>query len=114
MNAKHLLAAVAALTIAMAVVTATAVGHVERSSYWPNPAPDSAVHPAAGGKVPKARTLASALKKKARGDTRVVCKSGSLRKAIRSVNSARRKGWVLRPSQGTRKLSARNARRLKR
>ena len=57
---------------------------------------------------------ASALRAKARGDTRVVCQRGSLKRAIRSINSAHRKGWVLRPSQGTRKLSARNARRLKR
>ena len=96
------------------MLTATAYGHVERSSYWPDPAPDTSVKPAAGGKVPKPRTLASALKAKARGDTRVVCQRGSLRRAIRSINSARRKGYVLRPSQGRRKLSARNTRRLKR
>ena len=98
----------------MAVLTATAYGHIERSSYWPDPAPDTSVKPAAGGKVPKARTLGSALKAKARGDTRVVCQRGSLKRAIKSINGAHRKGWVLRPSQGTRKLSARNARRLKR
>src|ERR671917_178779 len=68
------------VTVLMAVVTAAAYGHVERSSYWPNPAPDTGVKPAAGGKVPKARTLASAL----------------------------------RPSQGSKKLSGRNARRLRR
>ncbi len=98
----------------MGVLTATAYGHIERSSYWPDPAPDTSVKPAAGGKVPKARSLGSALKAKARGDTRVVCQRGSLKRAIRSINGARRNGWVLRPSQGKRKLSARNARRLKR
>jgi hypothetical protein len=51
---------------------------------------------------------------KARGDTRVVCRRGSLKRAIKSIDNARKNGWVLRPSQGTRKLSARNARRLKR
>ena len=96
------------------MLTATAYGHVERSSYWPDPAPDTSVTPAAGGKVPKARSLAAALKAKSRGDTRVVCRRGSLKRAIRSINSARRKGYVLRPSQGRKKLSARNARRLKR
>ena len=114
MNAKRPFYAVAALSIAMAVLTTSAYGHVERSSYWPDPAPDTGVKPAAGGKVPKARTLASALKKKARGDTRVVCRRGSLRRALRSINSARRNGYTLRPSQGSKKLSARNARRLKR
>jgi hypothetical protein len=98
----------------MAVATSTAYGHVERSSYWPNPAPDKSVKPAAGGKIPKARTLASALRAKPRGKTVVVCQRGSLRKALRSIKSARTKGYTLRPSQGSKKLSARNARRLKR
>ncbi len=114
MNGRRALSIAAAIITALAVLTATAYGHVERSSYWPDPAPDKSVRPAAGGKVPKARSLASALKRKARGDTRVVCQRGSLKRAIRSINSAHRKGWVLRPSQGSRKLSARNTRRLKR
>jgi hypothetical protein len=113
-NARGRLSVLFSVVVAMAVVTATAYGHVERSSYWPDPGADRSVKPAAGGKVPKARTLGSALKASARGDTRVVCRRGSLKRAIRSINSARRKGWVLRPSQGKRKLSARNARRLKR
>jgi hypothetical protein len=114
MNATRLLSLLASLTLVMAVATATAFGHVERSSYWPDPAPDKSVKPAAGGKVPKARSLASALKAKPPGKTRVVCQRGSLRKAIRSINSARRKGTVLRPSQGTKKLTAKQARKLKR
>jgi hypothetical protein len=114
MNATRLLSVVAAVTIAMAVLTSTAFGHVERSSYWPDPAADTGIKPAAGGKVPKARTLASALRVKARGKTRVVCQRGSLRRAIRSINRAHTKGYTLRPSQGSKKLSARNARRLKR
>jgi hypothetical protein len=114
MNATRLLSTVAAVTIAMSVITTAAFGHVERSSYWPDPAPDRGVKPAAGGKVPKARTLGSALRTRARGDTRVVCQRGSLRRAIRSINSARRNGYTLRPSQGSKKLSARSARRLKR
>jgi hypothetical protein len=114
MNRTRPLSVLAAVTIAMAVLTSTAFGHVERSSYWPDPAPDKGVRPAAGGKVPKARTLASALRVKARGDTRVVCQRGSLKRAIRSIDRAHRKGYTLRPSQGAKKLSARNARRLKR
>ena len=114
MNATRLLALVASVTLVMAVVTATAFGHVERTSYWPNPAPDTSVKPAAGGKVPKARSLASALRSKPRGKTRVVCQRASLRKAIRSINSARKKGTVLRPTQGAKKISAQRARKLKR
>jgi hypothetical protein len=114
MNGTRVLLTLAAATIAMAIVTTTAFGHVERSSYWPNPAPDKSVKPAAGGKVPKARSLASALRAKARGDTHVVCQRGSLRRATRSINSARRNGYVLRPSQPRKRLSARSARRLKR
>ena len=114
MNARGRLYVLFSIVVAMAVLTATAYGHVERSSYWPDPAPDKSVKPAAGGKVPRARSLAAALKARSRGDTRVVCQRGSLKRAIRSIDSAHRKGWVLRPSQGKRKLSARNARRLKR
>src|SRR3990170_579750 len=114
MNPTRLLSLLASVTIVMAVVTATAFGHVERTSYWPDPAPDRSVKPAAGGKVPEARGLASALRAKPRGKTRVVCQSASLRKANRSINAARKKGTTLRPSQGTKKLSARQARKLKR
>jgi hypothetical protein len=114
MNAKRLRLAAAVLTFAMSGLTATAYGHVERSSYWPDPAPDTSVRPAAGGKVPKPRSLASALRKRSRGDTRVVCQRGSLKRALRSISQAHRTGYTLRPSQGSKKLSARNARRLKR
>ncbi len=114
MNTTRLLSLVASVTLAMAVATATAFGHVERSSYWPDPAPDKSVKPAAGGKVPKARSLASALRAKPPGRTRVVCQRASLRKAIRSIRAARRNGTVLRPTQGTKKLTARQARRLTR
>ena len=114
MSTTRLLSLVASVTIAMAVATATAFGHVERSSYWPDPGPDTSVKPAAGGKVPKARSLASALRAKPPGRTRVVCQRASLRKAIRSIRGARRNGTVLRPTQGAKKLTARQARRLKR
>src|SRR5688500_11193169 len=99
MNPARLLTLLASVTLVMAVVTATAFGHVERSSYWPDPGPDKRVKPAAGGKVPKARSLASALRAQPRGKTRVVCQRASLKKANRSINSARKKGTVLRPSQ---------------
>jgi hypothetical protein len=38
-----------------------ALAHIERASYWPNPAPDCSVTPCAGGEVPTARSLASAV-----------------------------------------------------
>jgi hypothetical protein len=114
MTARRLSIALATMTALLALLTGVAVGHVERSSYWPDPAPDRSVTPAAGGKVPKARGLASALNRGARGDTYVVCKSSSLRKAMRSIRRARRNGWKVRPTARKRKLSAGAARRLAR
>ncbi len=43
------------LTMALAVVAApiqAAQAHVERPSYWPDPAPDTSIKPPVGGKVP--------------------------------------------------------------
>jgi hypothetical protein len=96
-----------------ALVSATALGHTERPSYWPDPAADSSVRPPAGGEVPKARSLASALKKKPPGKTRVVCKKGSLKRARRAIKRARRSGYSIRPSD-RRKLTAKQAKRLRR
>ena len=112
MTPRRLLIVLATMTALLALVTGVAVAHVERSSYWPNPAADTSVRPAAGGKVPQARGLASALRRKARGDTYVVCKSNSVRRAMRSIRSARRKGWKVRPTARTQKLSKKAARRL--
>jgi parallel beta helix pectate lyase-like protein len=113
MNPTRLLALLASVTLVMAVAAASALGHVERSSYWPDPGSDKSVKPAAGGKVPRARSLASALRAKPPGTTRVVCQRASLRKATRSINSAHKKGTVLRPSLGTKKLTAKQAAKLK-
>jgi hypothetical protein len=93
------------------VVPPSALSHVERSSYWPDPAPDTSVRPAAGGKVPAARSLRSALNRRARGDTRVVCKQDSLRRAYRAIRLARRSGYVVRPTQARRRLTRAQARR---
>ena len=69
---------VPALAVVLALLFAgSAMGHVERPSYWPDPAADTSITPATGGKVPKARSLASALKRKRRRrSTRVVCQPG--------------------------------------
>jgi len=91
---------------------AAALAHVERTSYWPDPAPDTSVKPAAGGAVPKARSLASALNAKARGTTRVVCQSNSLGRLRASIRRAERSGFSDRPTQTPRKLGSKAGARL--
>jgi hypothetical protein len=76
-----------------------AQAHVERSTYWPDPAPDTGVTPAAGGEVPEPRSLASALDDALPGETHVVCQPGSLKLAQSAIRDARRHGVELRPSQ---------------
>ena len=49
--------------LAMLALAVPALAHVERTAYWPDPAPDTSVTPPAGGSVPKARSLASGLKR---------------------------------------------------
>ena len=61
--------AVASLTL---LIAASASAHIERASYWPDPKPDMASGVSTGGKVPHAKTLASALAKGQKGKTRVV------------------------------------------
>src|SRR3954462_3166041 len=97
--------------IALLCAAAPALAHVERASYWPDPAPDTSVKPAAGGKVPKIRSLSSSLKKKPPGKTLVVCKSDSLKRLKKSIASARRKGYAIRPHDH-RKFSKKQAKAL--
>ena len=87
------------------VVAAPAAAHIERTSYWPDPGPDTSVEPAAGGEVPRARSLASALDRAAPGHTRVVCKPNSRRRALHSIAAATKEGFRLRPSAPVRRLS---------
>ena len=90
----------AALTgLALVVLMpAMAQAHVERPSYWPNPAPDCSVSPCAGGKVPVARSLSSALDDSRPGRTRVVCQADSLDRLRSSVSHARTAGYYVRPT----------------
>ncbi len=81
------------------VVAPTASAHVERPAYWPDPKPDCTVTPCAGGEVPKARSLASALDRSARGETRVVCKQNSLKLLKESIERARRDGYLIRVTE---------------
>jgi hypothetical protein len=100
----------AAITMG-ALVPATAFAHVERSSYWPDPAADCTVTPCAGGEVPAARSLASALNRKAVGDTRVVCQANSLTLLKQSIARAVKSGYDIRPTDH-RSFSAREGRKL--
>jgi len=63
-----------------------AFGHIERASYWPLPGADCSVDPCAGGAVPTARSLDSALS----GLGTRSCRSGPLRLRLwRGANSKR-------------------------
>jgi hypothetical protein len=104
----------AAIVAAIVVVLpATALAHVERTSYWPDPAPDRGVEPAAGGEVPEYRKLRTALRTRAPGQTRIVCQDDSLKSAKHSIRTARG-GFKLRPSEELRTLSRRRAHKLRR
>jgi Right handed beta helix region len=93
-------------------LSAPAFAHIERASYWPDPAPDCTVTPCAGGSVPKARSLASALNTKLPGATRVVCQPDSLKLLSHSIATARKDGYDIRPTDH-RSLSAKAARKLR-
>jgi parallel beta helix pectate lyase-like protein len=88
---------------------AFASAHIERASYWPDPAPDCSLQPCAGGGVPTARSLASALSD---ASTRVVCQSDSVKRAQQSIDKATSTGYVLRPTLGPQKISAAEGRAL--
>jgi hypothetical protein len=124
--------------LAALAVVASAWAHVERPAYWPDPAPDRSVNPAAGGGVPAARTLASAqpsarsarriLKarkavfragrayraKQGAGNVRVVCQTGSLTAARSAIQRAGESGYRYRPSEPVRKLTARQVKEVRR
>jgi Right handed beta helix region len=111
---RHRRTAIAATTVVAALVLpAVALAHLERPSYWPDPAPDTSVSPPAGGEVPEARSLESAVSGAGPGQILVVCKgedgAQSLAALQASVSAARKKGFRLRPSQPKTKLSKREA-----
>jgi hypothetical protein len=104
-----------AVAIAMAALlacAAAALAHVERTSYWPDPKPDTSVTPPAGGGVPKARSLASALKAKPPGTTRVVCHRKSLKYARMAIGQARSSGVSYRPTEPRHKITHKQGKRL--
>src|SRR2546423_6308816 len=89
---------------------AAALAHVERPAYWPDPAPDCSVKPCAGGDVPRARSLSSALKPSRTSKTRVVCLDDSMSRLLNSVGAARKQGFNDRPTQPLRRMSLSGAR----
>ncbi len=70
---------------------AVAFAHLERPSYWPDPAPDTSVCPAAGGKVPELRSLESAVTGKGAGKVRVVCQGRGGWKSLELLASRSRR-----------------------
>jgi hypothetical protein len=87
------------LVIALLAFTpAVASAHVERPSYWPDPAPDCSIKPCTGGKVPDMRSLSSALDRTRVGDTRVVCQPDSMARLNAAVAKARVHGFDVRPT----------------
>jgi hypothetical protein len=105
------LSAMAAVLAMAALAPATALAHVERPSYWPDPAPDCSITPCTGGKVPAVRSLSSSLDRRAVGDTRVVCQPDSLQRLKASIAKARANGYDIRPTDH-RSLSRHAAREL--
>ena len=107
---RSILTTVAAAALA---IPAVAGAHLERPSYWPDPAPDNSVSPPAGGAVPTARSLESAATGAGPGDVLVVCKgagaSESLALLRASLREATTNGYVLRPSQPKIKLKKQEA-----
>jgi hypothetical protein len=102
---------VAFVLLAALALAAIASGHIERASYWPDPAPDKSVSPPAGGHVPKARSLGSALLRGLPGQTRVVCQNDSLSRLSHSIAQGFVHGYDIRPTDH-RRLSVGRAIRL--
>jgi hypothetical protein len=110
---RRITVAVAGFAAVAFLCPALAFAHIERPAYWPDPRPDNHVQPAAGGRVPQARTLVSALDSSQPGQTRVVCKTRSLSLALGSIDKAQTDGFRLRPTLPRVKLSAADAQRLR-
>jgi hypothetical protein len=99
--------AIALAIVALIALPAIGLAHIERASYWPDPAPDTAVNPPAGGAVPAVKPISTALASGQPGITRVVCQQPSNKTTSNpslvalnaSVKDALANGYVLRPSQ---------------
>jgi Right handed beta helix region len=91
-------AAVLLIALGVAGIASVASGHIERASYWPDPAPDTSVSPPAGGQVPTVRSLSSSLLRSPPGQTRVVCQPNSVGRLARSIFSGLHRGYYVRPT----------------
>src|SRR5437764_12514265 len=93
------------LAVAVALlVPAVASAHIERASYWPDPAPDCSITPCAGGAVPTPRTLASSVEKGGVGTVRVVCQPDSLTRLQKSLAAATTTAYLIRPTHPRAKI----------
>ena len=98
---------IAAVLICL-VVPAAAFAHLERPSYWPDPAPDTSVTPPAGGAVPSLRSLSSAVwtkgakKRRIAASKRALKRRAARRRAIE--RAAKRRGG----SKALKRAKARN------
>jgi hypothetical protein len=105
-----------AIVVAFLALPAVAFAHLERPSYWPDPRPDNSVVPPAGGEVPDARSLGSAVTGNGPGDVRVVCVGEDGKRSLEllrnSVHKAEKQGYRIRPSQPKKFLSEEKARKL--
>ena len=114
---RRLLSWVMVTAVGVLAFPATAVAHLERPSYWPDPSPDASVSPAAGGHVPVARSLESAVSGAGPGEILVVCKGAHGAESLAALNAsvlkAKTTGFKLRPSQPTVRLSGREASNLR-
>ena len=95
---RRVILALAVAVCGILAIPQAAQAHVERPSYWPDPSPDCSVSPCAGGEIPTARTLASALNASLPGDTRVVCKPNSMSLLDDSISHALANGYDVRPT----------------
>jgi Right handed beta helix region len=109
--------ALAVGTVAVAIlVPALAFAHIERASYWPDPAGETVDGVQAGGQVPAIRSLFSALDEKLPGTTRVVCQGEdgqlSISRLRESLTRVRQEGYVVRPSEGPVRVGGGEAERI--
>jgi hypothetical protein len=86
-----------------------AVAHIERAAYWPDPGGEKVGKATAGGKVPKTKSLASALEK-GPATTKVVCQGkSSLKQAMRGIRIAQKQGYKLRLSEKKKHIGEKKA-----
>jgi hypothetical protein len=112
-NPRKRFAIAACVTAGLLLVPAMASAHIERASYWPDPAPDTSVTPSAGGRVPDTRSLFTALDTKPPGDTRVVCQPDSMQRLDAGLAAAQTTGYKIRPSEPPIKISGKEAQKLR-